>query len=103
VIEVNGLSAQRLLDQHLAHLQTAVEISTAARISTSRFLNRKAGVQSPCRRYTPREAIVEMQRVPVEAIQIVTGASAGLLARASRTGSQGGEGLALTGTAAFVF
>jgi aspartate/methionine/tyrosine aminotransferase len=45
-----------------------------------RFLNHKLVYGRPAGADTLREAIAEMQRVPVEAVQIVTGASEALLA-----------------------
>jgi hypothetical protein len=40
VIELKGLSVQRLLDQGLAQIKLPVEISTVAKISTSGRANR---------------------------------------------------------------
>jgi aspartate/methionine/tyrosine aminotransferase len=45
-----------------------------------RFLNHKLAYSRPAGSQTLREAIAEMQDVPVEAVQIVTGASEALLA-----------------------
>ncbi len=45
-----------------------------------RFLNHKLAYSRPAGADSLREAVAEMQRVPVEAVQIVTGASEALLA-----------------------
>jgi aspartate/methionine/tyrosine aminotransferase len=85
-----------LLDEWLDHYEHGIEFNLAASTGPSwtvndilalgddetrhRFLNHNLVYSRPAGASSLREAIAEMQRVPVEAVQIVTGASEALVA-----------------------